>query len=366
MEKGTFSSNQLEEIISKLDIVEVISEYLSLKKTGRNFKALCPFHQEKTPSFIVNQEKQIFHCFGCGEGGNVIRFLMKIDNISFPEAVQIAAKKAGVKVVPYGYNKNTGDEGEKIFKANEFAEECYKELLFSPQGRRALDYLIGRNLTEKDIRRFHLGFAPGTKDYLVNKIIEKKLEKRNFINAGLINKEGDTDTFRNRVMFPIFDIRGRIVGFGGRALDEEQQPKYLNTGENEVFSKGKLLYGIHQAKTPIKEKGFVFLVEGYLDVIKLHINGIENVVAPMGTSLTDEHLRFVKRFTERVLLSFDSDEAGINASLRNLESILKMGFETKICMLPVNFDPDRFIDEYGIEAFKKAIGQAMDFIDFVM
>ncbi|HPP29659.1 MAG TPA: DNA primase, partial [bacterium] len=364
MGKWTFSSTQLEEIISKIDIVEVISEYLKLKKTGRNFKALCPFHQEKTPSFIVNPEKQIFHCFGCGEGGNVIRFLMKMDNISFPKAVALAAKKAGVKITLSESNDDVKED--KIFKANEFASECYKEILFSSQGNRAMDYLTGRNLTEKDIKNFHLGFAPGVKNYLVKKILEKKLDKEPFINAGLINRDGEADTFRNRIIFPIFDIQGRITGFGGRAMDDEQQPKYLNTGENEVFSKGKLLYGIYQAKTSIKENQFVFLVEGYFDVIKLHINGITNTVAPMGTALTDEHLRFLKRFTEKILLAFDSDEAGINASLRNLESILKMGFETKVCLLPVNFDPDRFIDEYGIEPFKKLMGQAMDFLDFAL
>ena len=364
MGKFTFSSTQLEEIISKIDIVEVISEYLTLKKAGRNFKALCPFHQEKTPSFIVNPEKQIFHCFGCGAGGNVIRFIMKMDNISFPQAVALAAKKAGIKVSLSQYTDDIKEE--KIFKANEFTAGCYKEALFSAQGSRAMDYLAGRNLTEKDIKHFCLGFAPPKRDYLVKKIIEKKLNREDFINAGLINKEGDTDTFRNRIIFPIFDLQGRITGFGGRAMDDEQMPKYLNTGENEVFSKGRLLYGIHHAKASIREKQFVFLVEGYFDVIKLHINGIQNAVAPMGTALTDEHLRFLKRFTERILLAFDSDEAGINASLRSLESILKMGFETKICLLPVNFDPDRFIDEYGIEPFKKVMGQAMDFLDFAL
>ncbi|MCM8820545.1 MAG: DNA primase [Candidatus Omnitrophica bacterium] len=363
MGKG-ISSAQLEEIISKIDIVDVISEYLKLKKTGRNFKALCPFHQEKTPSFIVNPEKQIFHCFGCGEGGNVIRFLMKMDNISFPKAVALAAKKAGVKISLSEYTEDIKED--KIFKANEFASVCYKESLFSSQGGRAMNYLTGRNITEKDIKQFHLGFAPGVKNYLVKKVTEKNLDKVPFINAGLINKDGETDIFRNRIIFPIFDIQGRIAGFGGRAMDEEQLPKYLNTGENEVFNKGKLLYGIYQAKTSIKERQFVFLVEGYFDVIKLYINGIQNVVAPMGTALTDEHLRFLKRFTEKILLAFDSDEAGLNASLRNLESILKMGFETKICMLPVNFDPDRFIDEYGIEPFKKVMGQSMDFLDFAL
>ncbi|MGI6595657.1 MAG: DNA primase [Candidatus Ratteibacteria bacterium] len=364
MGKAIFSSSQLEEIISKLNIVEVISEYLSLKKTGRNFKALCPFHQEKTPSFVVNLEKQIFHCFGCGEGGNVIKFLMKIDNLSFPQAVATAAKKAGVKISFSEYASNR--EEDKFFEANAFASKYYEDALFSSQGGRAINYLTERNFTEKEIKHFHIGFAPGVKNYISKKITEKNLDKKPFINAGLIYKEGETDTFRNRIIFPIVDLQGRITGFGGRALDDEQQPKYLNTSENTVFSKGRLLYGLHQAKTAIKDKQFVAIVEGYFDVIKLHMNGIDNVVAPMGTSLTNEHMRFLKRFTERILLIFDSDKAGLNAALRNLENILGAGFETKVCILPINFDPDRLIDEYGIEAFKKALGQAMDFIDFAI
>lgn len=364
MTRGVISSALLEEVISKLDIVEVISEYLPLKKTGRNFKALCPFHQEKTPSFIVNREKQIFHCFGCGEGGNVIRFLMKIDNLSFLHAVEVAAKKAGIKIDVSMY-KESGKSRE-IYKANEIAGKWYEKLLFSSQGVRAMDYLASRNISERDIMKFHLGFSPGIKDYLIKKINEEKLEKQPFIEAGLIDRETNTDIFRNRIIFPIFDVQGRIAGFGGRTIDEEHQPKYLNTSENEVFNKGTLLYGIYQARPHIKEKGFVFLVEGYFDVIKLHIHGIENAVAPMGTSLTEGQLRFLKRDTDKVLLAFDSDKPGINASLRNLENILKLGFEIKICTMPVNFDPDRFIDEYGIEAFKKVMEQSMDFLNFAL
>ncbi|MBN1445557.1 MAG: DNA primase [Candidatus Omnitrophica bacterium] len=366
MAKGFISSSQLDNITAKLDIAEVISEYVALKKSGKNFKALCPFHEEKTPSFVVNPEKQIFHCFGCGIGGNAIKFLMLVENISFPQAAALAAKKAGISIDISGYRPEDEEKQEKLIKANEFASQCYQEALFSQQGKRAAEYLSGRNLTEKEISRFSIGFAPNMRDCLLKKISEEKLDKDSFIKAGLINGEGTSDVFRNRIMFPIFDFRGKITGFGGRALDDEHMPKYLNTGENAVFSKGKLLYGLNWAKQAVKEKDFVFIVEGYFDVIRMHINGIENCVAPMGTSLTDMHLRFLKRFTEKILLVFDSDEAGIRASLRNLESVVSKGFETKISMLPAGFDPDRFIDEYGIDAFRKMMEKSVDFLDFVL
>jgi DNA primase len=365
MAKDSSLSSQLDTIIDKLDIVEVISEYITLKKSGKNFKGLCPFHEEKTPSFVVNPEKQIFHCFGCGIGGNVIKFIMAIENISFTEAVITAARKAGVKIDISGYKPVDEEKRTELIKANEFAAKCYREALLSSIGKRAMDYLFERNLTEKEISRFSLGFAPNQKDFLSKKISENKLDREDFISAGLLNENG-VDIFRNRIMFPIFDLQGNIAGFGGRGLDETSIPKYLNTGENVVFNKSRLLYGLNWAKNSIKEKKFVLLVEGYFDVLKLHSNGIENCAAPMGTSLTDSHLYLLKRFTDKILLVFDSDEAGIQASLRNLDSVLSRGFETKICLLPVNFDPDRFVDEYGIETFKKMMHQSKGFLEFVL
>lgn len=365
MAKEFITSSQLDTITAKLDITEVVSEYVSLKKTGKNFKALCPFHEEKTPSFVVNPEKQIFHCFGCGIGGNAIKFIMTAEKVSFPQAVMLAAKKAGIKINVAGYAPEDDEKREKLIRANEFAAECYKNALFSQQGKRAMDYLFERNFAEKEISRFSLGFAPNSRDCLQKKISEKNLDKADFMKAGLLNESG-VDIFRNRIMFPIFDFRGKIAGFGGRALDDETLPKYLNTGENAVFNKSRLLYGFNWAKDAVKQKNFVMLVEGYFDVLKLHSSGIENCAAPMGTSLTDSQLHFLKRFTDKMLLLFDSDEAGIKASLRNLESVLAMGFETKICLLPANFDPDGFIDEYGIDAFKNILGQSKGFLEFVL
>ncbi len=365
MAKEFIAPSQLDTITAKLDIAEIISEYVSLKKTGKNFKALCPFHEEKTPSFIVNPEKQIFHCFGCGIGGNVIKFIMTAEKVSFPQAVTIAAKKAGIRINIAGYCPEDEENRERLIRANEFAAQCYREALFSQQGKRAMDYLFERNLTEKEIKKFSLGFAPNSRNCLLNKTGERKPDKSDFVKAGLLNESG-ADIFRNRIMFPIFDFRGRVAGFGGRAIDDEVQPKYLNTGETPVFNKGRLLYGFNWARESVKEQNFVILVEGYFDVLKLHCNGIKNCAAPMGTSLSDGHLQFLRRFTEKMLLVFDSDEAGIRASLRNLESVLAKGFETKICLLPVNFDPDNFIDQYGADAFRKMLGQSKDFLEFVL
>ncbi|MCD6407604.1 DNA primase [bacterium] len=361
--KSFISPSKVDEIIEKLNIVDVVSEYVKLKKTGKNFKALCPFHEEKTPSFFVSPEKQIFHCFGCGTGGNVIKFLMDIEKISFPEAIKLAAKKAGVDIeFEEGYRENK--ERKEIIKANEYALKIYSEALFSPSGKVALEYLYERNFDEEKIKRFCLGFAPSGK-FLLKRIIEDKLDKTSFIKAGLINEEGEADIFRNRIIFPIFNWKGEVAGFGGRVLDDGI-PKYLNTSENIVFDKSKLLYGINWAKDQIKNKGFAIIVEGYFDVLKLISNGIENCVAPMGTSLTSSHLRFLKRYTDRILLTFDTDEAGIRASLRNLENILREGFEVKVCVLPSGFDPDNFIDEYGIEAFENLLNQSQDFLDFLI
>ncbi|HNS32625.1 MAG TPA: DNA primase [bacterium] len=362
--KETISVNSISKITENLDIVKVVSDYLNLKKAGKNFKALCPFHEEKTPSFVVNPEKQIFHCFGCGVGGDAIKFLMSIENINFPQAVALAAEKAGVRVALGRYSPRDSEEAERIYRANEFASAAYQSILFSDDGKTALEYLLERNLKEADIKSFSIGLAPGRMDELAKRAREAKLDMGDFVKAGLVKDGGKTDVFRNRIIFPIFDSKGKIAGFGGRALDEKQMPKYLNTGENPVFNKGKILYGMNWASGSIKEKGFALLVEGYFDVIKLHMNGVKNAIAPMGTSLTGAQLGFLKRFTDNVLLLFDSDQAGIKASLRNLEVVLNKGFETKLCLLPAGFDPDKFIDDYGINPFIGVINKSRNFLEF--
>jgi len=362
--KESISVNSLNKITENLDIVKVISEYINLKKAGKNFKALCPFHEEKTPSFIVNPEKQIFHCFGCGAGGDVIKFLMSIEHIAFPDAVALASEKAGLPIPVSRYIAKDSEEIEKIYRANEFALKVYQSVLFSDSGKSALEYLYDRNLKEPDVKNFHIGLAPNAPDYLVKTIKESNLKMEDFIRAGLVKEDGITDVFKSRLIFPIFNYRGKISGFGGRALDEKQLPKYLNTAENPAFNKGKLLYGLNWASNSIKEKNFAILVEGYFDVIKLHINGVKNVVAPMGTSLTGMQLNFLRRFTDKILLLFDSDQAGINACMRNLEIVLNKGYDTRVCILPADFDPDRFIDDHGIAPLIALINRAQNFLDF--
>ncbi|MCM8804290.1 MAG: DNA primase [Candidatus Omnitrophica bacterium] len=359
MGQGTL---KVEEILEKIDIVEIVSEYVKLKKSGKNYKALCPFHQEKTPSFFVNSEKQIFHCFGCGIGGNAIKFLMNIEKISFYEALNIIAKKAGVEIVKI-YDVNESVEKKKIIKANEYTSNFYNKMLFSSYGKRALEYLYQRNLNDEHINKFMIGFAPSG-NFLLSKINQDGLNKEDFILACLLDEEGKEDVFKNRIMFPIYNMKNEIIGFGGRAIDDDVMPKYLNIRENILFNKSSCLYGINWGKENIKTTGFAILVEGYFDVLKMHINGIENVIAPMGTAISELHLNNLRKLTEKILLIFDGDDAGIRACMRNLESILRNGFDSKICMLPAGFDPDKFIDEYGIESLKNFIERSQDFIDF--
>jgi len=359
--KGYISQEEIVRISEKADIVEIVSRYVNLKKSGKHYKGLCPFHSEKTPSFFVNPEKQIFHCFGCGIGGDVFKFLMKIENITFPEAVEKIGKEVGIEI-NFQKKKGANKEKDEIIKANEFAIKKYSELIFSSQGKIA----FGRNFDESSIKIFSLGYAPYEKSFLVKKVEAEGLNKEIFIKGGLISNDGEKDVFRNRIMFPIMNWNGDIIGFGGRAIEDNIMPKYLNTKENLIFNKSRSLYGLYWAKDSIKEKNYAIVVEGYFDVLKLFINDIKNVVAPMGTALTEGHLNILKRYTDRILLVFDSDSAGINASIRNLENILKNNFEVKLCPLPTGFDPDKFIDEFGSEPFLKMLNNSQNFIDFMI
>ncbi len=352
----------VEEILEKIDIVEIISEYLNLKRTGKNFKTLCPFHPEKTPSFFVSPEKQVFHCFGCGIGGNAIKFLMNIEKISFYEALSLLAKKVGVEISKKEGVKESVEK-KRVLNANQYAANLYNKLIFSSYGKIALEYLYQRNLTDSHIKKFLIGFAPSN-NFLLSKIKEEKKNKEDFVLAALLDEQGEEDTFKNRIVFPIYNIKDEIIGFGGRTIDDQVMPKYLNIRENIVFNKSNCLYGINWSKESIKSKGFAIFVEGYFDVLKMHINGIENTIAPMGTAITEFHLNLLKKITDKLLLIFDGDDAGIRAALRNLETIIRKGFEVKICMLPSGFDPDRFIDEYGVKSMINFIENSQDFVDF--
>ena len=356
-----FDDSKIEEIKSRIDIVELASEYLTLKKAGRNFTGLCPFHQEKTPSFTVNREKQIFYCFGCGEGGNAITLLMKIANMTFPEAVKALAEKTGVILPLRSVNKDGSQKDslrKEITNLNLKAAQQFSRNLFSPAGKFAREYLQSRDISDKTIKEFRLGFAPDTwrslTDYIEGSGSSLKLAEQ----AGLIvsGKEGSFyDRFRGRLMFPIENIFGEIVAFGGRVM-EKGEPKYLNSPESPVYIKGKNLYGLNKAKEEIRKNGFALIVEGYFDLISLWNAGIGNVVATLGTALTREHLELLRRYTLEVVALFDPDEAGKKALDRSLELFLSMNMHARALILPEGCDPDDYVKKYG----KEKLGELID------
>jgi DNA primase len=364
-----FDDNKIEEIKSRVDIVELASEYLTLKKAGRNFIGLCPFHQEKTPSFTVNRDKQIFYCFGCGEGGNVITFLMKIADKTFPEAIKDLAEKTGVVLPPMlsgkeGWQKDSLKES--IINLNLRAAQHFSRNLFSGAGKVAREYLQNRSISEETIKQFRLGYVPDTwrslTDYIEGSGSSLKLAEQ----AGLVvsGKEGSFyDRFRGRLIFPIENIFGEVVAFGGRIL-EKGEPKYLNSPESPVYIKGKNLYGLNKAKEEIRKKGFALIVEGYFDLISLWNAGIGNVVATLGTALTREHLELLRRYTVEVVALFDPDEAGRRALDRSLELFLSMRMRARALVLPDGCDPDDYIKKHGKDKLDELIAHAPAISDY--
>ena len=364
-----FDDNKIEEIKSRVDIVELASEYLTLKKAGRNFIGLCPFHQEKTPSFTVNRDKQIFYCFGCGEGGNVITFLMKIADKTFPEAIKDLAEKTGVVLLPMPSGKEGRQKDslkESIINLNLRAAQHFSRNLFSGAGKVAREYLQNRSISEETIKQFRLGFVPDTwrslTDYIESSGSSLKLAEQ----AGLViaGKEGNYyDRFRGRIIFPIENIFGEIVAFGGRVM-EKGEPKYLNSPESPVYIKGKNLYGLNKTKEEIRKKGFALIVEGYFDLISLWNAGIGNVVATLGTTLTREHLELLRRYTIEVVALFDADEAGRKALDRSLELFLSMRMRARALILPEGCDPDDYIKKHGKDKLNELIAHAPAISDY--
>lgn len=364
-----FDDNKIEEIKSRVDIVELVTEYLTLKKAGRNYLGLCPFHQEKTPSFTVNREKQIFYCFGCSAGGNAITFLMKITNKTFPEAIKELAEKTGVVLPP----RMTGKEGrqkdslrESINNLNLRAAQQYAQQLFSPAGKIARDYLKRRGITEETIKQFRLGFAPDAWRFIADFLEGSGLSLKLAEQAGLViaGKEGSFyDRFRGRLIFPIENVSGEIVAFGGRILGEGE-PKYLNSPESPVYIKGRNLYGLNKTKEEIRKRGFALIVEGYFDLVSLWNAGIGNVVASLGTALTREHLELLRRYTLDVVALFDPDEAGRKALDRSLELFLSMNMRAKALILPEGLDPDDYVKKFGREKLTELIANAQPLSDY--
>ena len=357
------------EVRSRADIVEVISGYLPLKKAGRNYRALCPFHPEKTPSFMVSGAKQVFHCFGCGIGGDIFGFVMKSENLSFPQAVKVLAEKFGVPIPRRKVSPSTKreiDRKEELYKVNQLAMDYYHDLLFRREGTEAREYLKKRGIGKAVIEEHRLGYALIDWNGLVNYLLRKKAPLKLAAELGLIMAKktgGWYDHFRGRIIFPIFDLGGKVLGFGGRALDENP-PKYLNSPESGLYKKSKSLYGLHAAKGFIREKELALIVEGYLDLLTLHQFGFKHAVATLGTALTENHIRLLKRFSDHFITIFDSDESGAAATIRALPLFLDEGVSCKVVRLPGKHDPDSFLQGGHGDAFQEMVSGAIPIFDF--
>ena len=364
-----FSSDLLEEIRNRCDIVDIISEYVHLKPAGKGFKGLCPFHEEKTPSFMVSPEKQLFHCFGCGEGGNVFNFLMKYEKLSFFEAVKMLAQKSGVPLPVDEEKENIlHKKKERLYKLNNLVANYYRECLFRfNQGKKIINYLKKRGIIDTSVEKYKLGYAPPNWDALTNFLKKKGYSYEELIKAGLIKKsktEGKyIDYFRDRIIFPIFNLSGRVIGFGGRVLDDSL-PKYINSPETLVYNKGSNLYSLNFAREDIRKKNYIIIVEGYTDVLITQQYEFNNVAASLGTALTTKQIDLIKRFTDTVLIAYDADSAGNMATLRSLDLLVKAGLEVKVIDLPSGYDPADFLIKKGRETFQNLIDGSLSLIDY--
>jgi DNA primase len=367
---GFFSEEKVSEIRDRSSILEVVSDHVTLKKAGKNYRGLCPFHSEKTPSFMVNEEKQIFHCFGCGAGGDVFTFLMKVGNFSFPQAVEELAKRYGVNLPRRELSpvqKKEIAKKEILFQINQTVSEYFHSLLTrGREGEEGRRYLSQRGMRQEMVEEHRLGYSLDRWDGLVQYLREKKVPLEMAWELGLIlpkKKEGWYDVFRGRVLFPIFDLHHRVVGFGGRVI-KEGQPKYINSSESSIYHKGEVLYGLHVAKRYIPEKDCVIICEGYFDLLTLHQYGLKHSVATLGTALTTKHIRTLKRYTENLITVFDADQAGVQATLRSLPLFLEEGVVGKMILLPKGEDPDGFLRKENLEDFERRVAGAVPLIDF--
>ncbi len=356
----------LNQIQDRTDIVEIISAYVPLKRVGRNFKAPCPFHHEKTPSFIVSPDKQIFHCFGCGAGGNVFGFLMKFEKKDFREVAQTLADRVGIEIPRDPRALAQEKKFTEYARANQCARDFYRSfLLKDPQAEKARSYLKKRGILEATSAVFELGFAPADWDRLA-RALDGKVATPVLERLGLVLPKkggGFYDRFRDRLIFPILDSKGICIAFGGRVLDDSL-PKYLNSPESDFYSKGRNLYGLYQAKKAIRDEDRVIIVEGYMDLIACHQAEVRHVAAALGTALTVEQVRLVKRNTRNVLILYDADKAGEMATLRGLELCVEEGLDVKIVRLPQGHDPDSFLKEFGAEKFRRALENAQSLFDY--
>ena len=349
----------LDELSARNDIVEIVSQYVQLKKSGANYFGLCPFHNEKTGSFSVSPDKQIFHCFGCGAGGGVITFIMKAEGLTFPDAVRYLAERAGMQIPEQGEaERKAARHRERLYALCRDAGRYYYDTLWRPENRTAQQYFINRGLSRRTMNRFGLGYAPDSFHALIDAMTAKGYTREELMDAGLVSRSEKGhiyDRFRNRVMFPIIDVRGHVIAFGGRVLDDSK-PKYLNSPETPIFHKSRNLFALNLSKST--KNDYFILAEGYMDVISMHQAGFNNAVASLGTALTSLQAGLMKRYTDEVLVIYDSDEAGVKAALRAIPMLKGVGLTTRVVNLRPYKDPDEFIQHEGCEAFEKRLEEA--------
>jgi len=367
-----YSDGVLDEVRNSVNIVSLISEYVALKKRGRNYVARCLFHTEKTPSFNVSEDKQIFHCFGCGVGGDIFKFVSLIEQLSFPEAVRFVAERYGITLPQPAVKEEpaSGTDADTLRKAMQEASAFFHSMLTASEvARSPLEYLLGRGVTHETVDRFRLGFAPGGGADLLAALRKKGFSLNVLEECGLIKVSEDGtrhyDAFRDRIIFPITDIRGRVIAFGGRALGD-RQPKYLNSPETKLYNKSRNLFGLSFARGGIQKLDFAVLVEGYMDFIIPFQHGVENIVASLGTSLTPQQVKLLGRYTREVVVSYDPDSAGLAATQRSLDLFLEEDFKVQVFRLPAGQDPDAFVRHAGADEYLKRLRQATSYLDFVL
>ncbi len=371
MARGRIRDDDIDRLREQVSIVDVISDYVQLKKAGRYFKGLCPFHDEKTPSFMVDPSKQLYHCFGCGEGGNVFTFLKKKEGLEFRDAVERLASRAGFTLHYEGVTKETGEAESRrgrLFRLNQWAADTYHDMLISHEaGKAARDYLESRGIDREAAKVFRLGYAPGNWDFLYRQATRKGFTPQDFmaVGLGLKGERGIYDRFRGRLIFPIQDLQDRVIAFGGRVIGDGQ-PKYMNSPETPIYVKSRHLYALNLARREIVREGFAVLVEGYTDVIGLWQAGIRNVAATLGTALGEEHLKLLSRLTERVILAFDADAAGVSASERGLEFYSDFNLDLRVVLLSEGMDPADFVSESGADEFKLQMERSVPLVDFCL
>lgn len=353
----------IDEIISRISPIDIISEYLELKRSGKNYMALCPFHPDRTPSFSFDPERGLFHCFGCRKSGNLIQFIMEIEGITFFDALKKLAAKAGIEIRPIRHSERRA----KVLEVLKWAKDFYHSILLSQEGERARNYLKERNVSMGTIRSFEIGLATGEPDRILKEARKKGIDPSLLFEAGLVAESESNvlkDFFRERIIFPIFNVSGTCVGMGGRTLPwKNEEPKYLNSRETPYFNKSRLLFGLWLTKENIKKEDKVIVVEGYMDLIKLYQSGIRCLIAPLGTSLTEEQCQIISRYTKNLLLLFDNDPAGKAAMERAISLSLKYSLKPKIVEIEEAKDPDEFIEKYGKESLNKRIKEAKDFLE---